>query len=174
MADIELKPCPFCGSKDIELRAGVVFNGAAHCKNCSADVVFDAVRMIAEGDYDWKTSVTNGWNNRAEDVVPRSEVDRLEKELAKCYEELDKSTDFYCSFTKSKIQNCPIQDEVEEAKQEVAREMLDEIKTKINSLIDFYCHHTTVLSTVRAKVDAYFEIDGFIAELEKKYIGEKK
>ena len=57
------------------------------------------------------------------DVVPRSEVERLEKELAKCYEELDKSTDFYCSFTQSKIQNCPIQDEVEKAKQEVAREI---------------------------------------------------
>lgn len=85
MADIELKPCPFCGSKDIELRAGVVFNGAAHCKNCSADVVFDAVRMIAEGDYDWKTAVTNGWNNRAEDVVPKSEVDKAKREVVQRY-----------------------------------------------------------------------------------------
>lgn len=62
----------------------------------------------------------------------------------------------------------------EKGKQEVAKELLDEIETKINSLIDFYRHHTTVLSNVRAKVDAFFEIDGFIAELKKKYIGETK
>ena len=62
----KLKSCPFCGSEDVELRAGALFNGAVHCNNCSADVVFDAVRMIAEGDYDWKTAVTNGWNIRAE------------------------------------------------------------------------------------------------------------
>lgn len=64
----ELKPCPFCGSKNVELRAGVMFNGAVHCNECSADVVFDAVRMIAEGDYDWKTAVTDGWNRRTGNV----------------------------------------------------------------------------------------------------------
>ncbi len=135
-----------------------------------------------------------GWLDKLEeDVVPRSEyeavvsaVDNSTKEFLKLHDayqnqkreyeaELNKakqeSTDFYCSFTQSKIQNCPIQDEIAKAKQEVARELLNEIKTKVNSLIDFYRHHTTVLSTVRAKVDAYFEIDDFIAELEKKYIG---
>lgn len=35
----ELKPCPFCGSTDVELRAGVLFNGAVHCNTCTADVV---------------------------------------------------------------------------------------------------------------------------------------
>jgi transcription elongation factor Elf1 len=64
----ELKPCPFCGGKDVELRAGVMFNGAVHCNNCSADVVFDAVRMIAEGDYDWQSAVTDGWNRRVKDA----------------------------------------------------------------------------------------------------------
>jgi hypothetical protein len=62
----ELKPCPFCGSTDVELRAGVLFNGAVHCNTCTADVVFDAVRMIAQGDYDWETAVTGGWNRRTE------------------------------------------------------------------------------------------------------------
>lgn len=60
----ELKPCPFCKSKDVELRAGMMFNGAVHCNNCSADVVFDAVRIIADGNYDWQTAVTDGWNRR--------------------------------------------------------------------------------------------------------------
>ena len=60
----ELKPCPFCGGTNIELRAGVMFNGAVHCNNCTADVVFDAVRMIKEGDCDWQSVVTKGWNTR--------------------------------------------------------------------------------------------------------------
>lgn len=25
----------------------------------------DTERMIADGDYDWQTAVTKGWNNRA-------------------------------------------------------------------------------------------------------------
>lgn len=62
----DLKPCPFCGSENVELRSGVMFNGAVHCNNCSADVVFDAVKLVIEEDADWKTAVTNGWNRRTE------------------------------------------------------------------------------------------------------------
>ena len=62
----DLKPCPFCGSTNVELRAGIMFNGAVHCNDCSADVVFNAVKLIAEGNCDWITAVTNGWNRRAE------------------------------------------------------------------------------------------------------------
>ena len=98
-------------------------------------------------------------NAPTEDVVPRSEVEALT-------DERDRYKRYYFNHAYDELEA--------EAKQEVARELLNEIKTKVNSLIDFYRHHTTVLSTVRAKVDAYFEIDGFIAELEKKYIGEKK
>ena len=65
----ELKPCPICGSTDVELRAGALLNGAVHCKTCTADVVFDAVRMIAQGDCDWETAVTDGWNRRTENVI---------------------------------------------------------------------------------------------------------
>ena len=80
---------------------------------------------IREGRYSCSDLIRMAINEQpTADVVPRSEVERLEKELAKCYEQIDKSTDFYCSFTKNKIQNCPIQDEVEKAKQEVSREIL--------------------------------------------------
>ena len=65
MMDV-LKECPFCGSADVELRSGIEMNGAVHCNACTADVVFDAVRLIRNGDYDWQTAVTNGWNRRAE------------------------------------------------------------------------------------------------------------
>ena len=64
----ELKCCPFCGSTKVVLREGAMFNGAVHCLNCTADVVFDAVRMIKDGDYDWKKAVTLGWNKRAENT----------------------------------------------------------------------------------------------------------
>lgn len=36
------------------------------CNNCTADVVFDAIRMVMEGDYDWQTAVTKKWNNRSD------------------------------------------------------------------------------------------------------------
>ena len=95
------------------------------------------------------------------DVVPRSEVERLENELAKCYIELDKSTDFYCSFTKSKIQECPIQDEVEKAKQEVARELIKEFDGSLELL-----HQC---ANVAGNIMTYWET--LKAELKKKYIG---
>ena len=63
MAD--LIHCPFCGSERVELREGVLFNGAVHCLDCTADVVFDAVRLVRDGDYDWETAVTERWNTRA-------------------------------------------------------------------------------------------------------------
>ena len=67
-----LRPCPFCGSANVELRKGVVMNGAVHCNHCTADVVFDAVRLVREGDYDWQTAVTNGWNKRCDGVWQNS------------------------------------------------------------------------------------------------------
>ena len=62
-----LKPCPFCGSTNVELRAGAFWNGAVHCNDCTADVVFAAVELIAKGDRDWQSAVTEGWNKRPYD-----------------------------------------------------------------------------------------------------------
>ena len=59
----ELKRCPFCGGTNVELRSGAVFNGAVHCNDCSADVVFDAITLFRE-DRDWRIAVTEGWNRR--------------------------------------------------------------------------------------------------------------
>lgn len=61
----ELKPCPFCGSDNVELRPGFAFNGAVHCNACTADVVFDAVLLNVTGDLNWREKVTVGWNRRA-------------------------------------------------------------------------------------------------------------
>ena len=70
----ELKCCPFCGSTNVVLRHGAMWNGAVHCLDCTADVVFDAVRMIKEGDYDWQTAITKGWNNRADNQTEKGGV----------------------------------------------------------------------------------------------------
>ena len=93
------------------------------------------------------------------DVVPKSEVEALEKELANAYRQLDEAGNFYCSFTKSKIQNCPIDDEVANAKQEVAREIFEEIeKLVISDNLEKYYGYPVI---------AYSEL-GY-AELKKKY-----
>ena len=62
----KLKPCPFCGSEDVELRDGCLFNGAVHCNTCSADVVFAAVKSLSQGGDSWKENCIAGWNRRAE------------------------------------------------------------------------------------------------------------
>ena len=67
--DTKLKPCPFCGSNDVELRSGFMFNGAVHCNNCTADVVFDACRLTLTGDNNWQKAVTDGWNKRVSEVA---------------------------------------------------------------------------------------------------------
>ena len=42
---------------------------------------------------------------------------------------------FYCSFTKSKIQNCPIDDEVAKAKADTVREMRERIRESLPQLL---------------------------------------
>lgn len=62
----ELKPCPFCGSTDIEFRKGIMFNGAIHCNECTADVVFQAVALVAdETGRSWQEVSAGAWNRRS-------------------------------------------------------------------------------------------------------------
>ena len=63
----ELKPCPFCGSTNIELRKGLFWGGGIHCYECTADVVFDSVKLVADKNCDWKTALTDAWNKRGEE-----------------------------------------------------------------------------------------------------------
>lgn len=62
---MNLKPCPFCGSKNVEIRAGLMFSGAVHCNACTADVVFNAVSNLLEYSKDWKEITVERWNMRA-------------------------------------------------------------------------------------------------------------
>jgi hypothetical protein len=62
------------------------------------------------------------------------ENERLTEELAKSYESLDEQMNFYCSFTKSKIQNCPINDEIARAKADTVRKMQNELKKTFSAI----------------------------------------
>ena len=70
--------------------------------------------------------------NRMSDTIEEltEENESLTEELAKAYSALDGSMNFYCSFAQSKIQNCPIDDEVAKAKADTVREMQAEIEAR--------------------------------------------
>lgn len=62
----ELKPCPFCGSDKVYIREGVMFAGAVHCRNCTADIIFHAVEnaLAANEDTPWEEKLTESYNRR--------------------------------------------------------------------------------------------------------------
>jgi hypothetical protein len=142
-------------------------------------------------DYESGVKVLNMIDNAlTADVIPRSEVERLvdkwigeekltqdEKTLrliealqgeAKRYER------YYFNHEYDKL--------IAEAKQEVAREIFEEIESEIKLALEsnykakrehidnnYYCLHAEFLSAVQGKIDALRGIDDFIAELKKKY-----
>lgn len=72
------------------------------------------------------------------------EIERLTEELAKTYAALDESMNFYCSFAQSKIQNCPIDDEVAKAKADTVRKMqerLNDTKFKFDGTYYIYAEN---------------------------------
>jgi hypothetical protein len=62
---VELKPCPFCGSNEIEVDcymrddAGVCIEPAANCNGCGGIFIFDF-----KGKEPWP-EITRRWNTRA-------------------------------------------------------------------------------------------------------------
>ncbi len=62
MADIELKPCPFCGSSDIIFEHFLYEEVWGKCKNCGAQ------SGAAEGKT--KDEAIKVWNRRTADVAP--------------------------------------------------------------------------------------------------------
>lgn len=82
------------------------------------------------------------------------ENERLEKELAKSYDALDEQMNFYCSFTQSKIQNCPIDDEVAKVKADTVRKIQDRLAM----------HFGTYTDKTEVKVVDVFKLVGQIAE----------
>ena len=76
----------------------------------------DAERLHQVGEYTAKVKELSREN------------EMLTEELAKAYSALDESINFYCSFAQSKIQNCPIDDEVAKAKTDTIHKMQSMIK----------------------------------------------
>lgn len=61
---IEIKPCPFCGSADVELKNGMMWGYAVHCNECGADVIFHGLLRADNLDYDYSDEVIRAWNTR--------------------------------------------------------------------------------------------------------------
>lgn len=66
MSDIELKPCPFCGSDDVQINKGATWGHAVHCNNCGADVIFWGLLHCDNLDYDYSDELASEWNRRVE------------------------------------------------------------------------------------------------------------
>ncbi len=79
----------------------------------------EALKTLLDESYDTQNALTK-------------ENERLIDELAKSYGALDEAVSFYCSFTKSKIQNCPIDDEVAKAKTDTVRKMQERLKAELS------------------------------------------
>ena len=59
---IKLKPCPFCGSHDIEIKQVIQDSWMIHCHQCHA-----AVQFLKNECWSSKThAVIASWNRRAE------------------------------------------------------------------------------------------------------------
>ena len=69
-----------------------------------------------------------------------TELTRVQEENERLMEELEKAckVNFYCSFTKSKIQNCPIDDEVAKAKADTVRKMQEALEQRIHSKLSYH------------------------------------
>jgi len=63
---IELKPCPFCGGKDVQINHGAMWGYAAHCNECGADVIFWGMCNPLNLDGDYREELARAWNRRAE------------------------------------------------------------------------------------------------------------
>ena len=65
----DFRQCPFCGSKNLEMEHVYVYNSIIYCKDCTAAVIFDAAKLVADSGEkdDWKTAIRKAWNRRCTD-----------------------------------------------------------------------------------------------------------
>lgn len=110
-------------------------------------------------------------NAPTEDVVPRSEVEEADKEIARLKEIL---TNYALQYGTVKTQ----QKVINQAKQEIAREIFEEIEGNTNQAIKRLkdakegVTDKDLRNYVNGKIGEVENTQTFIAELKKKYIGE--
>jgi Lar family restriction alleviation protein len=68
-----LKPCPFCGGNNIEIKRGHnnIFNSSVECKDCGGMMVYYSNLPVDEE-----------WNTRPLEDAKDAEIKRLEAQLA--------------------------------------------------------------------------------------------
>lgn len=68
----DLKPCPFCGSEDVDLVRLFLGTSAVRCNRCDADVVFYSTVTLDVG-LEQDEAVSELWNRRAAREEARDE-----------------------------------------------------------------------------------------------------
>ena len=126
--------CPVCRLTD---------RGHRSCKHVILDEAVALIKELTEenerlrGERDAYTILNAELKER------KNELQEANEELGQYCKELEKAfneqMNFYCSFTKSKTQNCPIDDEVTKAKADTVRKMQERLKQAIcdNTYPDF-------------------------------------
>ena len=77
MSEIKLKPCPFCGSDDVQINKGAMWGHAVHCNHCGADVIFWGLLHCDNPNYDYSDELASNWNRR----VPYTIADGILKDI---------------------------------------------------------------------------------------------
>ena len=76
MSDIELKPCPFCGSRDLVIFATIAYGSTGYhtpqvwCRDCHAMVVYhghgiDYQKPRPKNNDEYARRIAELWNRRA-------------------------------------------------------------------------------------------------------------
>ena len=121
--------CKFCPASDADFDEDIC--------DCYDGMMDDALSLIKElteeikkweQAYDCADSARREFSSKCDELAEENE--RLIEELAKSCKALDESMNFYCSFTQSKVSNCPMDDEVVKAKADTVRKMQSEIEAR--------------------------------------------
>lgn len=130
MKGIELKKCPFCGSKDVQ-----IFDNSTHdeeyymieCQDCNAAVCFGDESETKEG-------TTRMWNNRVDKLQIRSQSEWLqaadyygEQQIPLVIEEMAELTQALTKYMRTAQGGQPVRKTMSEIKDSVKEELSDVI-----------------------------------------------
>lgn len=141
------------------------------------DKVLKAIDDEMSGYYTEEVSITDLFDGINKipiaDVVPKSEVEKANQEVEKADKEIERLTKILENYALQYGTDTDKQKVIEQAKQEVAREIFEQMKKRI------HYEYTDLAYNVPEDDDYYLgklagisEAKNIIAEYEKKYIGE--
>ena len=79
---IKLRPCPFCGSKDVRQQESL-FIAYVFCKSCRAEGPIVHINQLSRGQ-SLEAKAVELWNKRASDDVMLDAADKIEDSSDPC------------------------------------------------------------------------------------------